>query len=234
MVEDGATVQLGIGGIPNALATALLGKKELGVHTEMIGDGIVKLCKEGVVTNEHKGIYKNRLVTTFSFGSKETYDFLDDNVNVLHIDVAEINNPCEIAKNPKMVSVNTALQVDLMGQCASEAIGTLQISGTGGQTDTIMGAKMSPGGKSIMAMQSTAMVKDKDGQPKQISKIVGTHGGGTVLSLLRADVDYIVTEYGVAALRGASLKERADSLIKIAHPDFRGALRDEAKKAFLL
>lgn len=234
LVENGATIQLGIGAIPNAVAAALGDKKDLGVHTEMLGDAIVHLYKKGVITNAFKTHCKHKMVTTFSLGGKETYDFLDDNIGVLHLDVAKTNSPYEIAKNHKMVSVNTTLQVDLMGQCASEAIGTLQISGVGGQTDTVLGAKMSPDGKSIIALRTTAEIEAKDGKRRRISKITALHGPGTVISLSRSDVDYIVTEYGIAALRGASLRERAESLIRIAHPDFRDALREEAAKAFLL
>jgi acyl-CoA hydrolase len=234
LVENGATIQLGIGSIPNAVATALSDKKDLGVHTEMLGDAIVGLYKKGVVTNACKTHHRHKMVTTFSLGSKETYDFLNDNISVLHLDVAETNSPYEIAKNAKMVSVNTALQVDLMGQCASEAIGTLQISGVGGQTDTVLGAKMSPGGKSIIALRATAEIKDENGKRQRISKITALHDAGTVISLARSDADYIVTEYGIAALRGASLRERAESLIRIAHPDFRDTLREKAAKAFLI
>ncbi|MDR2157491.1 MAG: 4-hydroxybutyrate--acetyl-CoA CoA transferase, partial [Clostridiales Family XIII bacterium] len=219
IVEDESTIQLGIGSIPNAVAAALKDKKDLGVHTEMLGDGIVRLCEAGVVTNRKKTHYPDRIVTSFSFGTKAVYDFLDDNPLVLHLDIAKVNSPFEIAKNRRMVSVNTTLRIDLMGQCASEALGTLQISGTGGQTDTVTGAKMSPGGKSIIALRSTAEVKEEGSVKRRISKIASVHDAGTVISLLRADVDFVVTEYGIASLRGASTKERARSLIGIAHPD---------------
>ncbi|MDR1943664.1 MAG: hypothetical protein LBQ19_02480 [Synergistaceae bacterium] len=234
MIEDGATLQLGIGSIPDAVAAELKDKKDLGVHTEMFGDGLVRLYEAGVVTNRKKTLFPNKMITTFSYGCQETYDFLDDNVNVLHLDVARANSPFEIAKNNKMVSVNTTLQADIMGQCASEAFGPLQLSGIGGQTDTAAGAKMAPGGKSIIALHSTAMVKNKDGERERISKIVSAHPAGTVISLLRADVDYVVTEFGVAALRGATLRERAHSMINIAHPDYRDQLRDDAKRARLI
>jgi acyl-CoA hydrolase len=234
MIEDGSTIQLGIGGIPDAVAAELMDKHDLGVHTEMLGDGLVKLCEAGVVTNKRKTYLPGRMVTTFTYGSRETYQFLDDNIGVLHLTVSRANSPFEIAKNDKMISVNSTLQIDLMGQCASEAIGPLQLSGIGGQTDTAAGAKMSRGGKSIIALHSTAMVKNRDGGKERVSKIVCTHPAGTVISLLRADVDYVVTEFGVASLRGASSRERASSLINIAHPDYREELRSEAKRAFLL
>ncbi len=205
LIEDGSTLQLGIGGIPNAVAKALINKKDLGVHTEMLNDGLVHLYKEGVITNHRKTLYRDQMITTFSFGSKETYDFLDDNVGVLHLRTEDVNNPDIISRNYKMVSVNTTLQVDLAGQCASEAVGTLQISGIGGQSETAVGAKASQGGKSVIALHSTAMVKNKAGERERRSTILGVHPAGTMISLLRSDTDYIVTEFGVAPLRGASL-----------------------------
>ncbi|MBO5522009.1 MAG: 4-hydroxybutyrate--acetyl-CoA CoA transferase [Eubacterium sp.] len=234
LIEDGSTIQLGIGGIPNAVAASLRDKKNLGVFTEMMNDGIMHLYKDGVVTNTENTLYPGRMVTAFSFGSQELYDFLDDNPGVLHLAVERTNNPSVIAQNRKMVSVNTTLQIDLMGQCASEAIGTRQISGTGGQSEFAIGAKASPGGKSIVALPSTAMIKGKDGSRRRISKILPVHGEGTVLSLLRADTDYVVTEYGVAALRGATMRERAEELIAVAHPDYRDELRSEARKRYIL
>ncbi|PKM61718.1 MAG: 4-hydroxybutyrate--acetyl-CoA CoA transferase [Firmicutes bacterium HGW-Firmicutes-4] len=234
MIEDGSTLQLGIGGIPNAVAMALKDKKDLGVHTEMLNDGLVQLYKEGIVTNRCKTLYKNKMITSFTFGTKETYDFIDDNVGVLHINVRDSNSPFELAKNHKMISVNTTLQVDLFGQCSSEAIGTRHISGTGGQVETAQGAKMSKDGKSFIALHSTANVKNASGERVLKSTIVDVHPEGTVITLSRADVDYVVTEYGVAALRGASLIERAKALISIAHPDFRDELEENAKKRNIL
>jgi acyl-CoA hydrolase len=234
LVEDESTIQLGIGSIPDAVATELMHKHDLGVHSEMLGDGLVRLYEAGVVTNRKKTYLPGKMVATFSYGCKELYEFLDNNIGVLHLDVARTNSPFELAKNDKMISINSTLQLDLMGQCASEAMGPLQISGIGGQTDTAVGAKMSKGGKSIIALHSTAMVKNKDGEKEQVSKIVCTHPAGTVISLLRADVDYVVTEFGVASLRGVSLRDRAYSLINIAHPDYREELRNEAKRNFLI
>lgn len=234
LIEDGSTIQLGIGSITNAVAAELRCKRNLGVHTEMLNDALVDLYKVGAIDNTRKTVFPNKMVTTFTYGSKETYDFIDDNIGVLHLDVETVNDPYVIAKNKKMVSINTTLQVDLMGQCASEAIGTLQLSGAGGQVDTAMGAKMSEDGKSIVALHSTAMVKNKDGNRIRRSTIVPIHPGGTVVTLSRADVDYVVTEYGVAALRGASLRERAKSLIRIAHPDFRDELVEEAERYSLV
>ncbi len=234
LIEDGSTLQLGIGGIPNAVAAALRDKHDLGVHTEMLSDSLIGLYKAGIVTNHAKTIYKDKMVTAFSYGSKAAYDFLDNNPNVLHLEVGHVNDPSVIRQNRKMVSVNTTLQIDLMGQCASEAIGTLQLSGTGGQTETASGARQSEGGKSIIALHSTANVKDESGERRRISTILGVQPAGTVISLLRADVDYVVTEYGVASLRGASLKDRAQELIGIAHPDYREWLTREARKYYLI
>lgn len=230
LVEDGSTLQLGIGSIPNAVGMELKDKKNLGIHTEMLNDAIIELYKAGAVNNSKKTLYPDKMVTTFTYGSKETYEFIDDNLGVLHLDVAYVNDPYIIAQNKKMVSINTTLQVDLMGQCASEAIGTLQISGAGGQVDTAVGAKMTEGGKSIMALRSTAMVKNKEGKRVRKSTIVPVHPAGTIITLGRHDTDYVVTEYGIAALRGASLRERAEAFIMIAHPDYRDELREEAER----
>jgi len=229
LVEDGSTIQLGIGGIPNAVAEALKSKKDLGIHTEMFTDGMVDLIKHGVVNNSKKTLYPGKTVATFALGSKKLYEFLDDNPSVLIKEGKWVNDPCVIGKNHKMISINTTLEVDLFGQCASESIGPIQFSGTGGQTDTAVGAQNSPEGKSIIALYSTAQVKNSEGERVTISKITPTLKQGAIVSLSRNDVDYVVTEYGVAALRGRSIKERVERLINIAHPDFREELRSEAK-----
>ncbi len=234
LIEDESTLQLGIGGIPNAVAVALRDKHNLGVHTEMLSDSLIDLYRAGVVTNAAKTLHKDKMVTAFSFGSKAAYDFLDNNPNVLHLEVGYTNDPAVIRQNRKMVSVNTTLQVDLTGQCASESIGTLQLSGTGGQTETASGARQSEGGKSIIALHSTANVKNADGERERVSTIVPTQPAGMAISLMRADVDFVVTEYGVASLRGASIRERAQELINIAHPDYRDQLIYEAKKLYLM
>lgn len=234
LIEDESTLQLGIGGIPNAVAVALRDKHNLGVHTEMLSDSLIDLYRAGVVTNAAKTLHKGKMVTAFSFGSKAAYDFLDNNPNVLHLEVGYTNDPAVIRQNRKMVSVNTTLQVDLTGQCASESIGTLQLSGTGGQTETASGARQSEGGKSIIALHSTANVKNADGERERVSTIVPTQPAGMAISLMRADVDFVVTEYGVASLRGASIRERAAELISIAHPDYRDQLIYEAKKLYLM
>ena len=234
LIEDESTLQLGIGGIPNAVAVALRDKHNLGVHTEMLSDSLIDLYRAGVVTNAAKTLHKDKMVTAFSFGSKAAYDFLDNNPNVLHLEVGYTNDPSVIRQNRKMVSVNTTLQVDLSGQCASESIGTLQLSGTGGQTETASGARQAEGGKSIIALHSTANVKNAAGGRERVSTIVPTQPAGMAISLMRADVDFVVTEYGVASLRGASVRDRAMELISIAHPDYRDQLIYEAKKLYLM
>lgn len=234
LIEDESTLQLGIGGIPNAVAAALRDKRDLGVHTEMLSDSLIDLYRAGVVTNAAKTLHKGKMVTAFSFGSRSAYDFLDNNPNVLHLEVGYTNDPSVIRQNRKMVSVNTTLQVDLSGQCASESIGTLQLSGTGGQTETASGARQAEGGKSIIALHSTANVKNAAGGRERVSTIVPVQPAGMAISLMRADVDFVVTEYGVASLRGASIRERAAELINIAHPDYRDQLIYEAKKLYLM
>ena len=200
----------------------------------MLSDSLIDLYRAGVVTNAAKTLHKDKMVTAFSFGSKAAYDFLDNNPNVLHLEVGYTNDPAVIRQNRKMVSVNTTLQVDLTGQCASESIGTLQLSGTGGQTETASGARQSEGGKSIIALHSTANVKNADGERERVSTIVPTQPAGMAISLMRADVDFVVTEYGVASLRGASVRDRAMELISIAHPDYRDQLMYDAKRLYLM
>lgn len=230
LVEDGATIQLGIGGIPNAVAEALKLKKHLGIHTEMFTDGMVDLIECGAIDNSMKTLYRGSSVATFALGTRKLYDFIDDNPSVIFRNGMWTNDPYIIGQNYKMTSINTTLEVDLGGQCASESIGHVQFSGTGGQTDTAVGAQISPGGKSIIALYSTAQVKNSQGEKVQVSKIVPMLKQGAVVSLSRNDVDYVVTEHGVAWLRGRSIGERVERLINIAHPDFRDELRFEAKK----
>ncbi len=234
IVNDGDTIQLGIGGIPSACAMELSHKHDLGIHTEMFNDGLMYLCECGAVTNRRKNYFRNKTVTAFSAGTKELFDYVDNNINILHLSIAFVNQPDVVARNDNFVSVNTTLQVDLMGQCCSEAIQTRQISGTGGQTETVLGAKESHGGRSIIALHSTRMIKQPDGSRKRISNIQSIHPEGSVISLSRNDVDFVCTEYGMAALRGATLKERARALINVAHPDYRAQLEEEAKRLWLL
>ncbi|MBQ1434831.1 MAG: 4-hydroxybutyrate--acetyl-CoA CoA transferase [Clostridia bacterium] len=234
LVHDGDNIQLGIGGIPSACAVELANKRDLGVHTEMFNDGLVYLCKAGAITNKKKTYFKDKVVTAFSSGSPEVFEYIDDNPGILHLAVGFVNNPATFARNDNILSVNTTLGVDLMGQCSSEAVRTEQISGTGGQTETVIGAKESRGGRSVIALHSTRDLKQPDGTTKRISNLVSAHPEGTVISLSRNDVDFVITEYGMAALRGATLRERARALINIAHPDFRDELTEQAKRLWLL
>lgn len=234
LVEDGSTIQLGIGGIPNAVAAELMHKKDLGIHTEMLTDGMVDLYKAGVVTGKYKTLMPGKIVAAFALGTQKLYDFIDDNPAVNIMRGTWVNDPYVIGKNYKMVSINTTLEIDLTGQCSSESIGHTQFSGTGGQADTAIGAQISKGGKSIIALYSTTSVKvPGSDERKTISKIVTRLTQGAAVSLSRNDVDYVVTEYGVAALRGTSIRDRVNALIEIAHPDFREELRAEAKELMI-
>lgn len=225
LVEDGSTIQLGIGGIPNAAAQFLMNKKDLGVHTEMISDTFVDLVEAGAITGRKKTLWKDKVVGSFALGTQKLYDWLDGNPGVEFQRGSVVNDPAVIAKNHKMVSINTTLQVDLFGQCVSEAIGHRQYSGCGGAVDTAVGAQRG-GGKSIVALYSTA--KDDT-----ISSIVAALAPGTPVTISRMDVDYVVTEYGIACLRGANLRERVQRLINIAHPKYRDMLREQAEKMAL-
>ena len=229
MVNDGDCIQLGIGGIPNAVAASLYGKKDLGVHTEMLTSGMVKLAKAGVITGKNKQINNGKMVAAFAMGTKELYDYIDDNPAIEILDGAWVNDPYTIMQNDNQVSINTTLEVDITGQCCSESIGSVQFSGTGGQSDTAVGAQKSKNGRSIIALYSTAMVKDPaTGERVETSKIVCQLKAGAAVSLSRNDVDYLVTEYGCVSLRGTSIAERAERIISVAHPAFRDQIRKEA------
>jgi len=222
-VENGSTLQLGIGTIPDAVLKTLKHKKDLGIHSEMISDGVVDLVESGVINCHKKSYLPGKLVVTFLIGTKKLYDFVDDNPMIMIAPVSFTNNPNVIAKNDNIISINSALQVDLVGQVASEALNYMQISGVGGQVDFVRGANLAKKGKSIIAFPSTA----KNGT---ISRIVCGLNAGAFITTSRNDVDYIVTEYGVAQLKNKTVRERAKSLIKIAHPEFRENLEEEAKK----
>lgn len=229
LIEDGDCIQLGIGGIPNAVAASLMDKKDLGIHTEMFTTGMMHLMKAGVITNRHKTLYPGKAVCCFALGTRELYDFIDDHPGILVLDGHWVNDPAVIGQNDNQVSINTSIEVDLTGQCCSESIGPVQFSGTGGQADTAIGALRARNGRSFIALYSTAMVTNREtGEKEEISKIVPTLKPGAAVSLSRNDVDYVVTEYGVARLRGATIKERAAKLIAIAHPRFRDELWREA------
>ena len=223
LIEDGSTLQLGIGGIPNAIASQLFEKHDLGIHTEMFTDGMVDLFEAGVITGKRKTLWPNKMVGTFALGTQKLYDFVNNNIAVEFQQGRVTNDPYIIAQNYRMVSINTALQDDLLGQVCSQSLGSRQFSGTGGQLDTHRGAQMSEGGRGIIALRSTA----KHGT---ISTIVPQLAPGAGVTVPSQDVDTIVTEYGVAELRGRCVKERAEALIRIAHPDFRAWLREEMER----
>ena len=222
-IPDGACLQLGIGAIPDATGMALKAKHDLGIHTELFTDSMVELIECGAVNNSKKQIHRGKTVTTFAFGSQRIYDYIDDNPAVEILPVEYVNDPDVICQNDNMISINAAVEVDLFGQVCAESVGTKHMSGSGGQIDYVRGACQSRGGKSFIAFTSTA----KGGT---ISKIKPILTPGAVVTTSKNDVDYIVTEYGVAHLRGRSLGERARQLIAIAHPDFRDELTFEAKK----
>ncbi len=217
LIHDGDTLQLGIGAIPDAVLLFLKDKKDLGIHSEMFSDGVVELVNAGVITNRKKTLHPGKLVAAFLMGTQKLYDFVDKNPNLEMRPVDYVNDPVVIGQNDNMVSINSCVQVDLMGQVASESVGLKQISGVGGQVDFVRGAAMSKGGRSIIAMPSTAA-------RGTVSKIVPLLDEGAAVTTSRNDVDYIVTEYGVAHLKGRTLKQRARALIQIAHPDFRPGL----------
>ena len=226
-IPDGACIQLGIGTIPDATCEALKGKHDLGLHTEMFTDSMVELIECGAVNNSRKQIHRGKTVTTFAFGSQRIYDYIDDNPAVLILPVDYVNDPDIICKNDNMISINAAVEVDFWGQVCAESVGTRHLSGSGGQVDYVRGAIQSRGGKSFIAFESTA----KGGT---VSKIRSTLTEGAVVTTSKNDVDYVVTEYGIAHLRGQSLASRTRQLIAIAHPDFRDELTFAARKRGIL
>lgn len=227
LIPDGATLQLGIGAIPDAVLLFLKDKKDLGIHSEMFSDGVVVLAEAGVVTNKKKTINAGKFTAAFLMGTRKLYDFIDNNPDVELYPVDYVNDPYVIGQHESMMSINSALQVDLMGQVNAEMIGSRQFSGIGGQVDFVRGVSRSKSGKSIIALPATA-------SGGKISRIACELDRGAAVSTSRNDVHHIVTEYGVANLRGKSLRERAAALIAIAHPDFRAALAEEAKAKGIL
>jgi len=219
LIEDGSTLQMGIGNIPNAVLSRLGNHKNLGLHTEMFSDGVIDLILKDVINSNYKGIDKGRAVATFLMGTKRLYDYVDDNPFVEMRSADYVNDIVNIRKNPKMVAINSAIEVDLTGQICADSIGSKLYSGVGGQMDFIRGASLSEGGKAIIALPSTTK--------KGVNRIVPflKHGAGVVTT--RAHVHYVVTEYGVANLYGKTLKQRANALINIAHPEFREQLEKE-------
>ena len=224
LVDDGATLQMGIGNIPNAVLNNLTNHKRLGIHTEMFSDGILPLVEQGIITGEEKEIKTGKIVTCFAMGTKKLYDFVDDNPIVHFKEAGYTNDTAIIRQNPKVTAINSAIEIDLTGQVCADSIGSYQYSGVGGQMDFIRGASLSENGKPIIAMASAT--------GKGISKIVPYLRPGASVTTTRAHVHYIVTEYGVVNLFGKSLEQRAKALISIAHPDHREGLLQEAYKRF--
>ncbi len=226
MVHDGDTIQIGLGNLSNAVADALHDKNDLGIYTEIFSPSAGRLMEDGVVTNRRKNFHPGKTVCGFLWGDQSIYDFVDHNPDIELLSTSWVNDPYNIAQNDNMVSVNNALRIDLTGQVCSETLNGRQYSGTGGATDFAAGAYMSKGGRGIIVITSTA----KNGA---ISKIQPVLPLGSAVSISHNWVDCIVTEYGVACLKGASIRQRVERLIAIAHPDFRAELRREAEKLML-
>lgn len=223
MIDDGSTLQIGYGGIPDAVVMQLRHKRDLGIHTEMIGDGILSLVEAGAVNNSRKSFMPGKMVATFALGSQRLYRFLHRNPMLEMHPVDFTNDPYLAARNDKLCAINATLQIDLLGQCGSESLGHLPYSGTGGQVDFVRAANRSRDGKAFIVLPSTA-------KGDSISRIVPTLSPGTHVTTSKNDINYVVTEYGVAQLRGKTAKQRADALIGIAHPNFRAELRQAARQ----
>lgn len=227
LIPDRANLQLGIGAIPDAVLKFLYGKRDLGIHTEMFSDGVVDLYEKGVITNKYNNLNPGRFIATFLMGTQRLYKFVDNNLNVEMHPVDYTNNVMIAGKVNNLISINSAIQVDLFGQVCADTIGYQQYSGVGGQVDFVRASCISPGGKSIIALPS----KNKR---KTFSRIVSKLDEGACVTTSRNDVHYIVTEYGIADLRGKTVHQRAKKLIDIAHPDFRKQLKEEFNKNFKL
>ena len=224
LIDDKATIQMGIGTIPDAVLKCLNNHKDLGIHTEMLSDGVIDLILKDVVNNKHKGTHLNRTITAFCFGTKKLYDFVDDNPAIAFMDVQHVNFPINIMKNNRMHAINSAIEIDLTGQVCADSIGTYQFSGIGGQMDFMRGAALSEGGKPIMAISS----RTNKGVPRIVPFL--KQGAGVVTT--RGHIHYVCTEYGTAYLYGKSLRQRAKALIEIAHPDDREMLEKAAFERF--
>lgn len=225
LIEDGSTLQMGIGAIPDSVLKYMRNKNDLGVHTEMFSDGMIELVVEGIITGERKTLHQGKIIAGFVLGTKKSYNFLDNNPIFEFHPQEYVNSPFIIAQNYKMVAINSAIEVDLTGQICADSIGTKLYSGIGGQVDFIRGATYSEGGKPVIALPSTT----KDGK---ISRIVPTLKSGAGVVTSRGDVHYVVTEYGTAQLWGKTIQERAKELIRISHPDFRDQLTEFAKQTY--
>lgn len=225
LIEDGSTIQLGIGKLPDYIAECLIDKKDLGIHSEMISDGFIPLYESGAINNSRKSIHKGVSVTSFAMGSNKLYDLVKLNRWVQFYPIDYVADPAVIARNYRMIAINSALQIDLTGQVNAESIGPITFSGTGGQADFARGASLCPNGKSIFILKSTAL-------SGKVSSILSSFPPGTVITTPRTDVHYVATEYGVASLRYKTVKQRIEAMISIAHPDFKDALKSEAKKMY--
>lgn len=224
LIEDGSTLQMGIGAIPDAVLSCLGNHKDLGIHTEMFSDGILPLVEKGIITNKYKVKHRGKIVSGFALGTRKLYDFIDDNPEVVFLDIDYVNDTKVIRCNPKVVALNSAIEIDITGQVCSDSIGTYQFSGVGGQMDFLRGAALSEGGKPIVALKSVT----KEGESKIVPFL--KPGAGVVTS--RAHVHYVVTENGVANLFGKNLRQRAEALKNIAAPEHRDAIEIEIKKRF--
>lgn len=224
LIEDGATLQMGIGAIPDATLAALTNHRRLGIHTEMFSNGLIDLVERGVVTGEEKRVHPGKIVAGFVMGNRRLYDFIDDNPLVAMLDIAYVNDTAVIRRNPKVTAINSAIEIDLTGQVCADSIGMMQYSGVGGQMDFIRGASLSEGGKPIIAMPSVTN--------KGISRITPFLKQGAGVVTTRAHMHFVVTEYGVANLYGKNMRQRAFELIRLAHPDHRESLEREAHSRF--
>jgi 4-hydroxybutyrate CoA-transferase len=225
LIKDGDCLQLGIGAVPDSVLSFLGEKNDLGIHSEMISDGAMKLVEAGVITCRKKTFHPGKIVITFAMGTKAFYEWLNDNAMIEAYPVDFTNDPFNIAKNDNMVSINSALSVDFLGQIAADMLGAMQFTGVGGQVDFVRGAARSKGGRSIIALPSTAANGTK-------SRIMATLMKGQAVTTSRNDADHIVTEFGIASLKGKTVKQRAAALIGIAHPKFRDQLRDECTEVY--
>jgi 4-hydroxybutyrate CoA-transferase len=224
LVADGATLQMGIGAIPDAVLAALDGHRDLGVHTEMFSDGVLRLVERGAITGRRKAVHPGKLVAGFALGTRALYDFLDDNPQVAMLDIAYVNDPGVIRRNPGVVAINSAIEVDLTGQVCADSIGTMMWSGVGGQMDFLRGAALSAGGKPVIALPSVTS--------KGVSRLVPLLRPGAGVVTTRAHVHWVVTEYGAVDLYGRNLRQRARALISIAHPQHRELLERAARERF--
>jgi acetyl-CoA hydrolase len=225
LIPDGATMQMGIGAIPDAVLKFLFGKKDLGVHSELFSDGVIELVERGVLTSARKSLHPGKIVAGFVLGTKRLYDWVDDNALIELHRTEYVNDPFVIAQNERMVAVNSAIEIDLTGQVCADSIGTKFYSGVGGQLDFIYGASRSKGGVPIIALPSTTTLRDG----RQVSRIVTSLQSGAGVATTRNHVRYVVTEFGVADLYGKTIRQRARQLIGIAHPAFRAELERTAR-----